>query len=207
MDVKYAEAHNTTKAAHDAAQFFSHALLHSTYRGDINNVAFVRPLFYKQNGFISYNHLLYGEEDIFIHRAATQNNVAVEFAPDAFTLQQHLPKYGYWRLHKVSLFFTRKYNSLKNRLLLSGYELTNLLFYIFLALSIVTALHEPLALYIAAGIAIIRIASMYVVMGIAAAKLQEKQIIPFFLFYDILFAILNPLHWLSAKFHHKNIAQ
>jgi len=190
-----------------ATQFFSHALLHSTYRGDINNVAFVRPLFYKQNGFISYNHLLYGEEDIFIHRAATQNNVAVEFAPDAFTLQQHLPKYGYWRLHKVSLFFTRKYNSLKNRLLLSGYELTNLLFYIFLALSIVTALHEPLALYIAAGIAIIRIASMYVVMGIAAAKLQEKQIIPFFLFYDILFAILNPLHWLSAKFHHKNIAQ
>ena len=190
-----------------AVQYFAHALLQSTYRGDLHNVAFMRQLFYKQNGFISYSHLLFGEEDIFIHRASTPTNVAVEFDPDAATVQQHSPSYGYWRLHKISLFFTRKYNSLKNRILLSGYELTNLLFYIFLALIIVVALHQPLALYIAGGIALLRIASMYVVMGISAAKLHEKQIIPQLLFYDILFSILNPLHWLSAKFHHKKIAQ
>ena len=190
-----------------SVQYFSHALMHSTYRGNLNNVAFMRPLFYKQNGFIAYSHLLYGEEDIFIHRASTPNNVGIEFSPDAATVQQHSPSYGYWRLHKVSLFFTRKYNSLKNRVLLSGYELTNLLFYLSLALTIVVALHQPLALYIAAGIAVLRIVSMYVVMGISAAKLHEKQIIPQLLFYDILFAILNPLHWLSAKFHHKKIAQ
>ena len=190
-----------------AVQYFAHALMHTTYRGDLHNVAFMRPLFYKQNGFIAYSHLLYGEEDIFIHRAATPNNVAIEFAPEAATVQQHSPSYGYWRLHKVSLFFTRKYNSLKNRILLSGYELTNLLFYICLALSIIADLHQPLALYITAGIAFLRIVSMYVVMGISAAKLHEKQIIPQLLFYDILFAILNPLHWLSAKFHHKKIAQ
>ena len=190
-----------------AVQYFAHALMHSTYRGDLNNVAFVRPLFYKQNGFIAYNHLLYGEEDIFIHRASTPNNVAVEFDPDAVTLQQHSPSYGYWRLHKVSLFFTRKFNSLKNRILLSGYELTNLLFYGILALAIVISLHQPLALYIAIGIAVLRIASLYVVMGIAAKKLHETQIIPQLLFYDLLFAILTPLLWLSAKLHHKKIAQ
>ncbi|MBR6904753.1 MAG: glycosyltransferase [Bacteroidales bacterium] len=190
-----------------AVQYFAHALMHSTYRGDLNNVAFVRPLFYKQNGFIAYNHLLYGEEDIFIHRASTPNNVAVEFDPDAVTLQQHSPSYGYWRLHKVSLFFTRKFNSLKNRILLSGYELTNLLFYGILALAIVISMHQPLALYIAIGIAVLRIASLYVVMGIAAKKLHETQIIPQLLFYDLLFAILTPLLWLSAKLHHKKIAQ
>lgn len=190
-----------------AVQYFAHALMHSTYRGDLNNLAFVRPLFYKQNGFIAYNHLLYGEEDIFVHRASTPNNVAVEYDPDAATLQQHTPSYGYWRLHKVSLYFTRKYNSTKNRLLLSGYELTNLLFYALLALSIVASLHQPTALYITAGIAVLRIASLYVVMGISAARLQEKQNIPSLLFYDFLFAILTPLLWLSAKLHHKKIAQ
>lgn len=190
-----------------AVQYFAHALMHTTYRGDLRNVAFARPLFYKQNGFIAYSHLLYGEEDIFIHRASTPNNVAVEYDPDAATLQQHTPSYGYWRLHKVSLFFTRKYNSLKNRVLLSGYELTNLLFYVLLGLSIFAALHQPLALYITIGIAVLRIASLYVVMGISAAKLQEKQNIPSLLFYDLLFAILTPLLWLSAKLHHKKIAQ
>ena len=138
---------------------------------------------------------------------STPTNVAVEFDPDAATVQQHSPSYGSWRLHKISLFFTRKYNSLKNRLLLGGYELTNLLFYILLALSIVDALHQPLALYITAGIAVLRIASLYVVMGVSAKKLNEKQVIPSLLFYDILFTILNPLLWLSAKIHHKKIAQ
>ena len=53
----------------------------------------------------------------------------------------------------------------------------------------------------------LRIASLYVVMGIAAKKLHETQIIPQLLFYDLLFAILTPLLWLSAKLHHKKIAQ
>ena len=150
---------------------------------------------------------MFGEEDIFVHRAATPSNVAVEFDPDAATVQQHAPSYGYWRLHKTSLLYTRKYNSLKNRFLLSGYELTNLLFYALLALSIATALHQPLALYITVGVAVLRIASMYVVMGVAAKKLHEAQIIPQLLFYDLLFAILTPLLWLSAKIHHKKIAQ
>ena len=68
-------------------------------------------------------------------------------------------------------------------------------------------MHQPLALYIAIGIAVLRIASLYVVMGIAAKKLHETQIIPQLLFYDLLFAILTPLLWLSAKLHHKKIAQ
>ena len=190
----------------NAVQYFSHALLHTTYRGDLNNVAFVRPLFYQQKGFIAYNHLLYGEEDIFIHRASNKNNTTIEFSPDAATIRQHTPQYRYWRLHKVSLFFTRKYNSFKNRCLLSLYELTNLLFYICLTLSILASLHQPIALYITLGIALVRIISMYIVMGISAKKLQEKQIIPYFLFYDILFSLLNPLYWLSAKINHKKIA-
>lgn len=190
-----------------AMQYFSHALLRSTYRGDLNNVGFVRQLFYQQKGFIAYNHLLYGEEDIFIHRASTTNNTAIEFAPDATMVRQHVPQYRYWRLHKISLFFTRKYNSFKNRCLLSLYELTNLLFYVALAFAIVVSLHQPLALYITLGIALVRIISMYVVMGISAKKLQETQIIPQILFYDILFALLNPLYWLTAKIHHKKITQ
>ena len=99
------------------------------------------------------------------------------------------------------------YNSFKNRCLLGLYELTNLLFYVMLAFAIVVSLHQPLALYITIGIAVLRIASLYVVMGISAKKLQETQIIPQILFYDILFALLNPLYWLSAKIHHKKIAQ
>ena len=87
------------------------------------------------------------------------------------------------------------------------YELTNLLFYVFLVLSVFASLHNPLLLYIVIGAAVVRIASMYVVMGISAKKLDEKPVIPFLLFYDILFTLLNPLYWISAKLNHKKIAQ
>ena len=122
-------------------------------------------------------------------------------------MYQHLPQYRFWRLHKVSLFFTRKYNSLKNRLSLSIYELSNLLFYVFLVLALLVSLHTPLFLYIVLGAAVVRIASLYVVMGVSAKKLDEKPVIPSLLFYDLLFSLLNPIYWLSAKIHHKKIAQ
>lgn len=189
-----------------ALQYFSHALWNSTYRGDFNNIAFARNLFYNQKGFTSFNHLEWGEEDLFISRIATPTNVSVEYSPESSIIKQNIPSYGYWRLHKISLFYTRKFNSLKNKLLLSFYNITNLLFYTLLVFGIVFCLKAPAILYSIIGVAVARIASLYIVFGIGAKKLNERQIIPHLLFYDLLFSILNPLYWLSSKFNHKKIA-
>lgn len=189
-----------------AVQYFSLALYNSTYRGDFSNIVFMRNLFYQQKGFTSFNHLQWGEEDIFIHNVATPTNTAIEYNPDSAIISQNVPSYGYWRLHKISLFFTRKFNSLKNRAILSSYNITNLLFYIFLVFAILMNITNPIFLYTTIGIAVVRIASMYVVFGISAKKLNEKQIIPHLLFYDILFSLLNPLYWSASKLNNKKIS-
>lgn len=190
----------------DAVQYFSLSLFNSTYRGDFSNIVFMRNLFYQQKGFTSFNHLQWGEEDIFIHNVATPTNTAIEYSPDSAIISQNIPSYGYWRLHKISLFFTRKFNSLKNRTILSVYNITNLLFYVFLVFAILFNITNPVFLYTTIGIAVVRIASMYVVFGISAKKLNEKQIIPHLLFYDILFSLLNPLYWLASKLNNKKIS-
>lgn len=190
-----------------AVQYFSSVLGKSTYRGDFRNVAFVRSLFYKQKGFTSFNHLEWGEDDVFIHRISDANNTAIEFSPDSTIVEQNIPQYGYWRSHKISLFYTRKYNSSKNRVSLAIYEISNILFYTLLVLSIIANVANPVYLYSAIGIAVVRVASLYVTLGISASKLNEKQIIPHILFYDILFSILNPLYWLFSKINRKKIAK
>ena len=187
----------------NAMQFFAHAKIRSTYRGDGRNMAFTKTLFSAQTGFASHNHIRYGEEDIFISRAATKNNTEIEYSQDAFTVLQRSANLQYWLDHKEGLYFTRRYNTFKNRFLLNGYGVINLLFYITLALSIVFCYSNLTLLLITVGIAAVRIISQYFVFGFAAKKLNEKQVIPALIIYDIIFAILNPIYYLSAQIHHQ----
>ncbi len=185
----------------NAMQYFSLAKMGSTYRGDARNLAFARPLFAAQTGFASHNHLRYGEEDIFISRAATRDNTEIEYNPDAVTVLQRGANHRYWLDHKEGLYFTRSYNTFFNRMLLNTYGIVNLLFYITLAMAIIFTLPYTTLLIITAGVAALRLISQYLVFGFAAKKLNERQLIPGLLFYDILFALINPIYFLSAKIH------
>lgn len=187
----------------NAMQFFAHAKIHSTYRGDARNMAFSKSLFTAQTGFASHNHIRYGEEDIFISRAATKNNTEIEYSQDSFTVLQRAAHHQYWLDHKEGLYYTRRYNTFKNRLLLNGYGIINLLFYITLALAVVFCVPYLTFLFVVLGIAAVRIISQYFVFGFAAKKLNEKQVIPALLVYDLIFAVLNPIYYLSAQIHHQ----
>ena len=186
----------------NAVEYFSLARIHSTYRGDFKNLAFTAPLFDKQRGFATHNHISYGEEDIFISRAATKNNTAIEFSPDAVTVLQRASNFRYWKDHKLGLFYTRKLNTFKNRFLLNGYAIINLLFYIALTFAILFTLSDMILLIVTLSIAAVRLISQYLVFGFAAKRLNEKQVIPCLLIYDLIFAILNPLYFISAQIHH-----
>ena len=176
------------------------------YRGDNKNLAFVSSLFDAQRGFAAHNHISYGDEDIFISRAANKNNTAIEFAPEATTVLQRGTNHRYWRDHKEGLYFTRKYNTLKNRLLLNGFGVVNFLFYVTLALAVIFTYSDIVLLSVTLGIIALRLISQYFVFGFAAKKLQEKQVIPALLLYDLIFAFLNPIYYLAAQLHHERFS-
>ena len=185
-----------------AMQYFSLAQIHSTYRGDIKNLGITQQIFTQQRGFASHNHIRYGEEDIFISRAADRSNTAIEFSPDAVTVLQRNVRFNKWLDHKQGLYYTRHFNSLKNRLLLGTCAVVNLLFYVGLVLAIVFSIGNVLLLSVTAGIFAVKVLSQYLVFGFAAKKLNERQVIPGLLVYDLIFAVLNPLYYLDALIRH-----
>jgi hypothetical protein len=67
------------------------------------------------------------------------------------------------------------------------------LVYIFFAAALVLSLHNIIYLSIVCGLMFLKLLIQYLAFGFAAKKLNEKGIIPFILFYDILFAIINPI--------------
>lgn len=190
----------------NAMEYFSLARIHSTYRGDNKNLAFASSLFDAQRGFAAHNHISYGDEDIFISRAANKSNTAIEFSPDAVTVLQRGTNHRYWRDHKEGLYFTRKYNTFKNRLLLNGFGVVNILFYVTLALAVIFTYSDIVLLSVTLGIIALRLISQYFVFGFAAKKLQEKQVIPALLFYDLIFAFLNPIYYLAAQLHRERFS-
>lgn len=58
------------------------------YRGDGNNLAFRRQLFFDQKGYSATNHLHYGDDDIFISQIATEANTKVVLSPDSILLAE-----------------------------------------------------------------------------------------------------------------------
>ena len=105
--------------------------------------------------------------------------------------------------HKEGLYYTRKHNTVKNRFLLNFYGILNPLFYLALVLAILATYNQIIMLAIVLGITLVRIISLYLVFGFAAKRLNEKQTIPALLFYDLLFAFLNPIYFVSAHLHHQ----
>ena len=186
----------------NAIQYFSLARIHSPYRGDAKNMGFTEQVFTQQRGFAKHNHISYGEEDIFISRAANKNNTGIEYAPDAVTILQRGALHHYWKDHKQGLYYTRRYNTFRNRFLLTSYAIINLLFYVALAFAIVYSIGNILLIAVTAGIAAVRVISQYFVFGFAAKKLNEKQVIPGLILYDLLFALLNPLYFMDAQIRH-----
>ncbi|WP_290450855.1 glycosyltransferase, partial [uncultured Muribaculum sp.] len=67
----------------DIVHYLAAALDGHTYRGDGDNLAYRRSLFFKNKGFSQSLNLSYGDDDVFIHQCSTPRNVAVELSRES----------------------------------------------------------------------------------------------------------------------------
>lgn len=188
---------------HSAIQYFSYALAKIPYMGVGRNLAYSKSLFYHQKGFASHNHIKYGDDDIFVNRAANDRNCDIEYFKGAFTVSR--PKSGFksWFLHKKHHTSTRRCYKRNHRFFLNFYGLLMLLFYPLFVLSLILSLHNYILLSVVIALFVLKTAMQYVVFGLAAVKLDEKRIVPYILFFDILFSVLNPFIYLTSNLFQK----
>jgi len=170
---------------HTALQYLSYALAGQPYMGVGRNLAYRKDLFFRLKGFSSHNHIPSGDDDLFINMAANQHNTAVVLDPDAFTLSRPQRNFAGWYRQKTRHFSTARFYKPIHRFLLSLYAASQFLFYpLFIASLILVDWRMALAIFGLRFIlqAIIFFKSMH--------RLNEKDLFPFFLFFDILQPIL-----------------
>ncbi|RMA57817.1 glycosyltransferase [Ulvibacter antarcticus] len=184
-----------------AVQYFSYAKIGIPYMGVGRNLAYNSDLYYANNGFISHIKVASGDDDLFVNEVATASNTAICFNEEAFTYSIPKKTWKSWRLQKKRHISTSKLYKTSHKVLLSLFYLSNLLFWgLGIASLFIVDWKLPLILI---GI---RFLVYMIVMGKAASKLKESNLIPFLpalelflIFVQMSIFISNsaskPTHW------------
>ncbi len=165
---------------HTALQYMSYALAGMPYMGVGRNLSYRKTLFYRHKGFSTHGNVPGGDDDLFINKAATSNNTAINVDKNSFTLSKPAATWQQWRKQKTRHYTTGKFYKGKHKFLLGLYAFTQFLYYPFLIAAILLSNWE-----IVAGIAAAKLIWQLIVAYKTTKKLGEEDLFPLAIFFDV----------------------
>jgi len=185
-----------------AIQYFSYSKIGIPYMGVGRNLAYTKTLFLNNNGFVSHIKIKSGDDDLFINQVATKQNTTNCYSPNSFT--ESIPKKTFkdWVQQKRRHVSTASHYKFLHQFLLGVFYSSQLLFWV-LSTLLLSFLYnwEIVTLLI-----FLRFLIQYLVIGNAAKKLNEKDLILFSPFLELFLItiqmfifiknlISKPTHW------------
>ena len=183
---------------HTALQYFSYALAGKPYMGVGRNLAYRKDLFFRNKGFSAINNIPSGDDDLFINRVATKHNTAVVMDPEAFTLSKPKLTWKDWRKQKARHYTTGKFYKTSHKFLLGLYTFSFFLFYPLFVCSILFFDWRWALIPFA-----IRLITQGIIWNKAMKRLNENDLFPAFIFWDIwmffYYILFTPSLWRKPK--------
>lgn len=163
-----------------ALQYLSFALQGLPYMGVGRNLSYKRDVFIRNKGFSSINMIPGGDDDLFINQVATAENTAIMIDHEAHTWSEPKKTWSAWMQQKYRHYTTSKYYKPIHKFLLGLFSSSQFLFYPAMAAAII--FHIWWWALIAFGI---RLIVQAIIWFNAMKKLNESDLWPWFLFFDI----------------------
>jgi poly-beta-1,6-N-acetyl-D-glucosamine synthase len=170
-----------------ALQYLGMALRGMPYMGVGRNLAYRRSLFFSGGGFGAHNHLVSGDDDLFVNTNATKENTRVEYRQEAHT--RSVPSSGLkqWINQKKRHLTTAPYYKQGDKVLLVIEPLTRLLFYSSAAVLLSFRFMWPWV----SALFCIRAGVQLIVCNLGAKRLNEKGLLPLLIIFDIFSPLIN----------------
>lgn len=165
---------------HTAMQYLSYAKAGLPYMGVGRNLSYKKSAFFRNKGFSAFNHLPGGDDDLFINKTATKDNVNISLDPETFTLTKPPVTFNQWRRQKERHYSTSRYYKGKHKFFLGLYALSLFLFYPLLIASFVFFDWKMVL-----AIFLFKTLVQYFIVYKCAARLKEKDLAVYTLFFDI----------------------
>ncbi len=176
-----------------AMQYLGMAICGIPYMGVGRNLAYRRSVFFDNKGYGVHNHIISGDDDLFVNSNAKRSNTATEFRHGTHT--RSVPGTGLrnWFKQKKRHFTTAPYYKTRDKVLLITEPLTRTLFYVLFIVLLSFSFPWPLVTAVFG----IRLITQVVVFILVQKKLNESLLIPFSLFFDIFSPIINSIVYFS----------
>ena len=178
-----------------AMQYFSFALKGKTYMGVGRNLAYKTEVFFRNKGFANHTYIASGDDDLFIHRVAKKDNVGIVYSHASHTISVPKKSFTEWAWQKKRHLTTAPLyrNSVK---LFFGYVyVLQVLFYTILAFLAVL----KYALYFLLALFLLRNLIQMLVYRKAMIKLNEKDLLFYTPFLEIIHIFIQPYLYISSK--------
>jgi len=186
-------------AFYDALFYVSMAMSGIPFKGLGKNLSYSRNLFYKHHGFCSHYVISYGDDEIFVNRAAKKSNTIVRLSPQSRVVQVKKVSLSKWLSIEKTRIRIRRFFKFRHRLLIRVFSISVFLFYGLMAALLI--LKAPI--FVTLSIFALRFISQLLVFGFAQKKLAEKNILLLSTVFEIFLILLDFFIWITLLFNRK----
>ena len=179
-----------------AMQYLGMAIRGIPYMGVGRNLAYRRSVFFANKGYGAYNHIISGDDDLFVNTNATKNNSYVEFGNGTSTRSVPCHSFKEWITQKKRHLSTAPYYKFRDKLLLITEPATRTLLFASFIVLLSFSFFWPYVL----GIFGLRLITQIIVFNLTQKKLNEKGLVTISLIFDIFSPIINALIFLTNLF-------
>lgn len=176
-----------------AMQYLGMAIRGIPYMGVGRNLAYRRTTFFTNKGYGVHNHLISGDDDLFVNTNASQKNTCVEFRNGTHTRSIPSSDLKEWIKQKKRHLTTAPYYKFRDKLLLITEPFARIVFYSALIVLLSNKFLWPFVLAIFGTRLIIQI----IVFVLVQKKLNEPGLIIYLIFFDIFSPLINSTLFLS----------
>lgn len=170
-----------------ALQYFSFALAGHTYMGVGRNLAYTKSTFFNNKGFASHILLPSGDDDLFIQEVATKDNVAIELHNESYTISEPKETWKEWVFQRRRHVTTSQRYSLKFKLLLGLWPLSQFLF----LTSFFILLTYKVSFYVVLPLFVFRLLLFYIFYYSSMKKLKLLDLLIWFPILEVIHIILQ----------------
>lgn len=175
-------------------QYLGMAIRGIPYMGVGRNMAYKKQVFFRNKGFGIHNHIISGDDDLFVNGNATSMNTAVEFGAGSRTVSVPAANVAEWVKQKQRHLTTGKYYRQRDKILLLLEPSSRVILYsLFIVLISFLYLWPALVAILGA-----RLIVQLIVFELNMRRLNERKILLVSLFFDIFSPLINIALYLFA---------
>ncbi len=178
-----------------AIQYLSFALRGAPYMGVGRNMAYTKELFNKHQGFKKHQHILSGDDDLFIRDTATKNNIGIITHPDSFTYSSPSQSFKEWRRQKSRHLTTSPHYKSKIKYLIGAEAFSRQLFW---GLSFVSIFFSTFAASIFILI-FLKLATQIIIFNVLTKKFKERDLTFGAILFDFILPLVTGILLLGGK--------